>query len=136
MAQLVKNPPVTQKTCVQSLGWEDLLEKGIATHSSILAWRIQFVSLDNVFDRFNQPLLILCPLEETRTLPSVPQEQVHQQAMVGGLGPLWGCCLQALLGGGTQTHSHDVLLFLKDNPGRAKGAFLPWKSLLHAKKRI
>ena len=40
VAQLVKNPPWMQETWVQSLGWEDLLEKGKATHSSILAWRI------------------------------------------------------------------------------------------------
>ena len=40
MAQLVKNPPVMQETWVQSPGGEDLLEKGMATHSSILAWRI------------------------------------------------------------------------------------------------
>ena len=40
MAQLVKNPPAMQETWVRSLGWEDLLEKGTATHSSILAWRI------------------------------------------------------------------------------------------------
>ena len=39
-AQLVKNPPATQETWVQSLGWEDALEKGTATHSSILVWRI------------------------------------------------------------------------------------------------
>ena len=40
MAQMVKNPPAMQETQVQSLGWEDPLEKGMATHSSILAWRI------------------------------------------------------------------------------------------------
>ena len=40
VAQLVKNPPAMQKTPVRSLGWEDPLEKGKATHSSILAWRI------------------------------------------------------------------------------------------------
>ena len=39
MAQLVKNPPATWETWVRSLGWEDPLEKGTATHSSILAWR-------------------------------------------------------------------------------------------------
>ena len=39
VAQLVKNLPVMQETWVQSLGWEDPLEKGKATHSSILAWR-------------------------------------------------------------------------------------------------
>ena len=40
MAQTVKNLPAIQETQVQSLGWEDTLEKGMATHSSILAWRI------------------------------------------------------------------------------------------------
>ena len=40
VAQLVKNPPAIWKTWVQSLSWEDPLEKGKATHSSILAWRI------------------------------------------------------------------------------------------------
>ena len=40
MAQLVKNPPAICETWVRSLGWEDHLEKGKATHSSILAWRI------------------------------------------------------------------------------------------------
>ena len=40
IAQMVKNMPVMQKTWVQSLGLEDPLEKGMATHSSILAWRI------------------------------------------------------------------------------------------------
>ena len=37
MAQLVKNPPAMQKTPVRSLGWEDPLEEGVASHSSILA---------------------------------------------------------------------------------------------------
>ena len=37
---MVKNLPTMQETWVQSLGWEDPLEKGMATHSNILAWRI------------------------------------------------------------------------------------------------
>ena len=37
---MVKNPPAMQETWVRSLVWEDPLEKGMATHSSILAWRI------------------------------------------------------------------------------------------------
>ena len=37
---MVKNLPAMQVTCVRSLGWEDPLETGVATHSSILAWRI------------------------------------------------------------------------------------------------
>ena len=40
MAQMVKNPPAMQETWVWSLGWQDPLEKAMATHSSILAWRI------------------------------------------------------------------------------------------------
>ena len=40
VAQLVKNPPSMQETWVQSLSWEDPLEKVKAAHSSILAWRI------------------------------------------------------------------------------------------------
>ena len=40
MAQMVKNQPALQETQILSLGWEDALEKGMGTHSSILAWRI------------------------------------------------------------------------------------------------
>ena len=40
MAQLVKNPPAMSETSVRSLSWEDPLEKGKATHSRMLAWRI------------------------------------------------------------------------------------------------
>ena len=44
VAQLVKNLPAMQETWVESLGWEDPLEKGKATHSSILAWRIPWIA--------------------------------------------------------------------------------------------
>ena len=40
VAQMVKNLPAMQETRIQTLGWEDLLEKGMATHSNLLAWRI------------------------------------------------------------------------------------------------
>ena len=40
VAQMVKNQPAMQESQVRSLGWEDPLEKGMATHSSILVWRI------------------------------------------------------------------------------------------------
>ena len=40
MGQTVKNLPAIQETWLRSLGWEDPLDKGMATHSSILAWRI------------------------------------------------------------------------------------------------
>ena len=42
VSQLVKNLPAVQETWVQSLGWEDPLEKEMATHSSILAWKISW----------------------------------------------------------------------------------------------
>ena len=42
VGQMVKNPPAMWETGVQSLGWEDPLEKGMTTPSSILAWRIQW----------------------------------------------------------------------------------------------
>ena len=40
VAQMVENPPAVWETWAQSLGWEDPLEEGMATHSSVLAWRI------------------------------------------------------------------------------------------------
>ena len=40
MYQMVKNPPAVWKTWARSLGWDDPLEEGMATHSSMLAWRI------------------------------------------------------------------------------------------------
>ena len=40
VARMVKDPPAVQETWIPSLGWEDSLEEGMATHSSILAWRI------------------------------------------------------------------------------------------------
>ena len=48
MTQMVKNLCAMQKTWVRSLGWEDPLEKGIATRSSILAWRIPLEGLITV----------------------------------------------------------------------------------------
>ena len=48
IAQLVKNPPAMQETPVQFLGWEDSLEKGKATHFSILAWRMPWTIVHGV----------------------------------------------------------------------------------------
>ena len=48
MVQLEKNLPAMRETWVESLGWEDLLEKGKATHSSILAWRIPWTTVHGV----------------------------------------------------------------------------------------
>ena len=48
VAQMVKNLSAVQETWVQSLDWEDPLEKGMATHSSILAWRISRTTVHRV----------------------------------------------------------------------------------------
>ena len=44
VAQMVKDLPAKRETWVQSLGWEDPLEEGMVTHSSILAWRIPWTA--------------------------------------------------------------------------------------------
>ena len=44
VAQMVKNLPAMQETWLQSLGWQDALKKGKATHSSILTWRIPWTA--------------------------------------------------------------------------------------------
>ena len=54
VAHTGKNPPAVQETWVQSLGWEDPLEKGMATHSSILAWRIPW-TLQSVGHKESNP---------------------------------------------------------------------------------
>ena len=48
VVQLVKNPPTMWETWVLPLGWEDPLEKGETTHSSILAWRIPWTTVHGV----------------------------------------------------------------------------------------
>ena len=48
VAQMVNNLPAIQETWIRSLGWEDPLEKGKATHSSILAWRIPGTTVHGV----------------------------------------------------------------------------------------
>ena len=48
VTQTAKNPPTMQETQVQSLGWEDLLGKGLATHSSISAWRNPWTGIDRL----------------------------------------------------------------------------------------
>ena len=69
VAQLVKNPPTMLEIWVPSLGWEDPLEKGEATHSSILAWRIPWTAvhgieksrtqLNNFHSHFSHSLIIM-----------------------------------------------------------------------------
>ena len=49
MTQMVKNPPAMQEPRGQSLGWEDPLEEGMATHSSILDWKIIIKSITTIY---------------------------------------------------------------------------------------
>ena len=88
VAQLVKNPPAMWETWVRSLGWEDPLENGKATHSSSLAWRIR-----KELDMTEQ--LLLSPsgvLSKHRLL------QPFSGFVRTGLLVLWshsGCCLSS-----------------------------------------
>ena len=52
VAQLVKHLPAMRETWVPSLGWEDLPEKGMATHSSILAWKVPWIKYDTTGSTF------------------------------------------------------------------------------------
>ena len=54
VAQMVKNLPAMWDTRIRSLGWEDPLEKGMATHSSILAWRIPWTEKPGVSKSWTQ----------------------------------------------------------------------------------
>ena len=75
VVQLVKNPSVRQETWVQSLGWEDSLEKGKATHSSILAWRIPW-SMDTILSKTN--LQIQCsPYQYSNSIFHGNREKKH-----------------------------------------------------------
>ena len=53
VAQLVKNPPAIRENWVWSLGWEDPLEKGMANHSSILAWRVPWTKRQTLLNDFH-----------------------------------------------------------------------------------
>ena len=90
MAPMVKNLPAIQETWVQSLGWEDPLEEEMATHSSILAWKIPWagesVGLQSVqFSSVAQSCQTLCDPMDCSTsgflvhhqLPGLAQTPVH-----------------------------------------------------------
>ena len=67
VAQLVKNLTTMQETWVQSLGWEHTLEKGKATHSRVLAWRIPRTTVHGVSTRKSIPALPSLPGLQSRT---------------------------------------------------------------------
>ena len=58
LAQLVKNPPAMRDTWVSSLGWEDPLEKGKATHSSVLAWRIPWIAESDTTEQLSHVMSV------------------------------------------------------------------------------
>ena len=68
MAQLVKNPPEMQETWVRPLGWEYPLEKGTATHSNILAWRIKDIIKDFTRSKSLQMVTAAMKLKDTYSL--------------------------------------------------------------------
>ena len=96
IAQLVKNPPAERETWVQFLGWEDLLEKGKATHSSILASLVaQTVKNQPAMqETWVQFLGWEDPLEEMATHSSIPVWRIPVdrgawQATVYGVTETW-----------------------------------------------
>ena len=88
MAQLVKNPPAVQETWVQSLGWEDPLEKGKATHSIIVAWRIPWT------------------VQSMGLKSQTPLSDFHSTSSAGGAGsiPAQGARLPYTSGSKSQKH--------------------------------
>ena len=66
MAQLVKNPPAMQETCVQSLGWEDLLEKGMVLPTPVF-WPGEFLGLYSPWGRKESDMTERLSLSEVKT---------------------------------------------------------------------
>ena len=99
MAQLVKNLPAMQETWVRSLSWEDPLEKGKATHFSILAWRIQSMGSQRVGHfHFQRASLVVQRLKKKVSacnvgdLGSIPGS--GRSPGEGNGNPLRDCCLE------------------------------------------
>ena len=88
VAQLVKNPPAMRETWVWSLGWEDPLEKGKATHSSVLAWRIPWHGMCSPWshkeldmtERLSQSCAVIATIT-FRTLSSLQKEMLPPLAV-------------------------------------------------------
>ena len=75
---MVNNLPAMPKTWVQSLGWEDLLEEGMATHSSILAWTIPWTE-----ERGMLQSMVLKELDATEQLSIHAYMKEKQESLVG-----------------------------------------------------
>ena len=93
MALVVKNPPEMWETRVQSLGWEDALEEGMAIHSSILAWRIpwteepgglQSIGLQRVGHNWSQLSMQARTLSATSWTPNCLFTRLSNVSQAGG----------------------------------------------------
>ena len=76
MAQLVKNPPAMRETWVRSLGWEDPLEKGKATHSNILTWRVEGRKESDTTEQLSR-LGASLVAQMVKRLPAMPETRVR-----------------------------------------------------------
>ena len=88
VGQLVKNLPIMQETWIWSLGWEDPLEKGMATHSSILSWKISWTEDPGGYSpqccksRTQLSTLSLCLSEAPRAAPPHPTHPANREERV------------------------------------------------------
>ena len=79
VAQMVKNLPAMWGNLGSSLGWEDPLEKGKATHSSILAWKIPWTLQSRVFQSFVGYKLVFYFSRMFQTNPMIPHSNCYRQ---------------------------------------------------------
>ena len=82
MSQTVKNLPAMQETWVQSLGREDPLEKGMATHSSILAWRIPWTEEPGSKSMGSQRS---CMVDQLTLLLFIPLKKINTEKKSPGI---------------------------------------------------
>ena len=108
---MVKNPPAIQETRVQSLGWQDPLEKGMATHSSILAWRIPWT-------------------EEPGRLQSMRSQRVGHEWATNTLLYIPFCTMMETNSGGLLSRRLISDLFLNRTRGYLEKAMAPHSSTL------
>ena len=88
MAQTVKNPPAIQETWVQSLGQEDPLENRMATHSSILAWRIPWTEEPGELESMRSQRVGHDGAANTFTKKTEPKDSFTGHRKRSSLGPL------------------------------------------------
>ena len=82
MAQMINNLLLMQETCVRSLGWEDSLEEGMATHSSILAWRITWTEEPGSKSMGSQRS---CMVDQLTLLLFIPLKKINTEKKSPGI---------------------------------------------------